>query len=308
MSRPDWYAAPDLVGFSDDLRPMHESGLAYYEQKAHGSADTNSRRQLRAMHALILEGGRAFRAGYCVSPVSRRHGTAAFEAVKLAAAGRDILSQSEYDGAVATASAVRSHAWVADRLATWTGGDWQMRTEVALRWHEQVPLADPPAIWPPPGTPAGGPVPSAPDIETARVECKGIADAVALNRSTREGIVIDCKGVPSLIDRPLFSHLEKLLYHVQAAHYLAGAAHLAPWARWRFLWLCYQTRAPFDARWIELSTDDHEYGADVRLALLRRVIETRATGSRNGRDITITESRLPAWETRDDAKAEEAWL
>lgn len=309
MSRPEWYTAPDLVGFSDDLKPMHESGLAYHDHKARGSADTNSRKQLRAVHALILEGGAAFRAGFCVSPVTRRNGTAAFEAVKVAAAGRDILSQSEFDGAAATASAVRSHPWIADRLDAWRSDGWRMRVEQPLRWHERVELTDPPAVWPPLGTPAGGPVPDPPDIETAVIDGKGIADAVALNRRTGEGIVIDCKGVPTLVDRPLFSHLEKLLYHVQAAHYLAGARALAPWVRWRFLWLCYQTRPPYDARWIELSAGDLQYGTDVRLHLLRRVIETRATGSRLGRNIEITESRLPAWEARDDTTNQEgAWL
>ena len=306
MSRPEWYAEPDLVGFSDDLRPMHESGLAYHDHKARGSTDTNSRKMLRAMHALILEGGPAFRAGYCVSPVSRRNGTAAYEAVKVAAAGRDILSQTEFDSAVATASAVRSHPWVADRLAEWSTGDWSMRVEVPLRWYAPIAMTDPPAVWPPLGTPPGGPVLDPPDIAVEPVEGKGIADAVAINRQARRGLIIDCKGSPTLIDRPLFSHLEKMLYHVQAAHYLAGARALAPWVtEWRYLWLCYQTRPPYDARWVELSADDAEYGDDVRTALLRRVIETRKSGSRHGRDIGITDSRLPAWETRDSMRGEQ---
>lgn len=306
MSRPDWYSDPALVGFSDDLRPMHASPLAYQMQKASGSEDTNSRQMLRAMHCLILEGAAAFRRGYCVSPVSRRNGTAAYEAVKVAAAGRDILSQSEYQQAVDTAAAVRSHSWIADRLRAWSSGDWSMTAEIACRWSTQVQMTDPPAVWPPVGS-TGHVDP--PAIELVDIECKGIQDAVALNRADRAGIVIDCKAVPSLVDRPLFSHIERSLYHVQAVHYLDAVAALAPWVKhWRFLWLCYESSAPHDARWVELSHEDADYGRDVRTRLLRRVIQTRRTGDSAGRSVDIVASRLPAYETRDAAIAAGDWV
>jgi hypothetical protein len=167
-------------------------------------------------------------------------------------------------------------------------------------------MTDPPAVWPPVGS-TGHVDP--PAIELVDIECKGIQDAVALNRADRAGIVIDCKAVPSLVDRPLFSHIERSLYHVQAVHYLDAVAALAPWVKhWRFLWLCYESSAPHDARWVELSHEDADYGRDVRTRLLRRVIQTRRTGDSAGRSVDIVASRLPAYETRDAAIAAGDWV
>jgi len=302
--RPKWYSEPQLVGFTDHLSTMFESPLAYDErgrQRAAGeSSDTASRAKLRCTHALILEGAAAVQRSFVVSDVVRRKGTAPFEAVLAEAAGRAVLNPCEWSAALAQASAVGRHWWIRRQLDEWRGDGWRMVVEQPMRWRETVAMADPPAVL------FDGQ--QAPEIELVEVECKGITDALAVHAGRREGVIIDCKEIPTTVPRPLFAHFERMLYHVQAAQYLAGAAAAVPWVKsWRYLWLGYTGRAPFDALWVELSEDDREYGATVRTDLLRRIVHHRRTGRADGRHTGIVESRLPAWQTRDTADVEEVW-
>lgn len=298
---PDWYTADPLrIGFSEHLSPMHESPLAFAARVARGrdgSARTSSQLTGSATHALLLEGGAAFRSRYVVTDVRRDPRTAAYRQVLEEAAGRQVLSQSEHDKARSIATAVRSHPWVAAFLDAHTGDGWRMVVEQPLRWAEAVHLADRPAVVPVGVDPWQG-------IEQATVECKGIVDALSVNRSARRGIIIDAKEVPTTNLRPLFSHIEKRLYHVQAAHYLAGASTLLPGVTFDYFWLAYEGSAPHDAVVVHLSEDDAAYGADVRRYLLRRIIGARRTGEYPGRHSHVVESSLPAWETRNDETEE----
>lgn len=308
--RPAWYTAElDRIGFTDHLSVMQESPLAYaasQEERARPRTPGERRKALAsqrvgcATHALLLEGGRAFERGYVVTGVQRRDGTAAFEAVKAHAGPREILSQSEYDKALSVGTSVRALPWVAKFIDAHRTDGWQMVVEQPLRWSESVYVQDRPAVVPLGVDPWEG-------IEQATVDCKGIADALAVNMSQKRGVIIDAKEVPTTSLRPLFAHLERRLYHVQAAQYLAGASALLPAVSWDFYWLCYQGKAPHDAVIVRMSEDDREYGARVRTDLLRRIIEHRRTGDTSGRHTEVVESSLPAWETRDSGDVEEEW-
>lgn len=294
---PEWYTAdPQRIGFSEHLSPMHDSPLAFAARVARGrdgSARTSSQRTGSATHALLLEGGAAFRSRYVVTDVRRDARTAAYRQVLDEAAGRQVLSTAEHDTARSIATSVRSHPWVAAFLDAYTTGGWRMVVEQPLKWSESLHLADRPAVVPVGVDPFAG-------IEQATVECKGIVDALSVNRSTGRGIIIDAKQVPTTNLRPLFSHIEKRLYHVQAAHYLAGASTLLPGISFDYYWLAYEGNAPHDAVVVHLSEDDAVYGAAVRLQLLQRIVDARRTGRYPGRHSHVVESSLPAWETRND--------
>lgn len=302
--RPDWYSEPHLIGFTDHLSTMFDSPLAFDErgrQRAAGQdSDTASRARLRCTHALILEGAAAVQRSFVVSDVTRNKKHAAYQAVLADAGDRAVLNPREWSLASTQAAAVVGHWWIRDQLAEWRGDGWRMVCEQPMRWQQTVAMADPPAVL------FDGQV--APDIEQVQLECKGITDALAVHVERRQGVILDCKEIPTTVPRPLFAHLERMLYHVQAAHYLAGAAALLPWVEsWRYLWLGYQGRAPFDALFVELSDEDREYGESVRTDLLRRIVHHRRTGRPDGRHTQIVESRLPAWQTRDTAQIEEVW-
>lgn len=298
MMRPAWYQADPLrIGFTDHLSPMHASPLAFRakgEQRLRGDERRlASRRVGCATHALLLEGGAAFRRGYVVTGVRRDPRTEAYRQVLEAAGRRQVLSQAEHDKACSIATAVRSHAWVRAFLDELTGEGWRMVVEQPLRWSESLHLADRPAV-----VRAG--VDQWEGIEQAQIECKGIVDALAVNRQAGRAAIVDAKEVPTTNLRPLFSHLERRLYHVQAAHYLAGVRALLPGIEVDYYWLAYEGSGLHDTVLIRMSDDDADYGQAVRADLLRRIVQTRRTNEYPGRHTQVVQSSLPAWSTRND--------
>ena len=309
--RPPWYTAEtERISFSRALAPMHESPLSYAAKQAEVRLEALtgedpkklvSQRVGGATHALLLEGAAAFERGYVVTSERRDPRTATYQQVLAHAAGRQVLSEREHEKAVSVATAVRKHEWVADFIREHSTGAWQMVVEQPMRWSERVYVQDRPSVVPAGVDPWAG-------IESVEVECKGITDALCVDVRGKRGVIIDAKEVPTTRLRPLFAHLEKRLYHVQAAHYLAGAAALLPSiGDWAFYWVAYEGSAPHDTVVVRMSTEDAEYGERVRTDLIRRIIEHRRTGRAPGRHTEVVESSLPAWETRDTGDVEKEW-
>lgn len=248
--------------------PLHMRALA----DGIGAEDSYSRQALRAVHALALEGSKAFSAAFSVMPPGMTRRGAAWEALRDEAAqtGRVCLTTPEAALVTARARAVRRHA-------------------VAGRW-----LADPHrlvermAVWT--------------DSETGLL-CKGRPDLVVVDHEARRLVVADLKTWGSTHPAQVATQIARQKVHLQLAHYVDGARYaltgagvdLSAWTVDAVV-IVVEDKAPHDVGVYHLATDGAlVVGEAVRQAALATWAAALESGLYPGRCPDIVEAILPTW-------------
>lgn len=248
--------------------PLHMRAIA----DGIGNEDTYDRQALRAVHALALEGARAFAAAFHILPPGMTRKGNAWEAHKAAAAqtGRVCLTASEAELVTARARAVRRHAvagrWLADRR----------------RLVERM------VVWT--------------DPETGLV-CKGRPDLVVIDWQARRLTVADLKTWGSTHPAQVATQIARQKVHLQLAHYVDGVRHaltgagvdLSAWTVDAVV-MVVEGKAPHDVGVYHLATDGALVaGEAARRAALMTWAAALESGLYPGRCPDIVEAILPTW-------------
>jgi hypothetical protein len=163
--------------------PLH--GLEYLQSG--GGEDTYSRMELRAVHALALEGEAAFRRGYAVWEGARRGQLWTDFETQQIGAGRTVLTSAERARVQARAAALLAHPVAGPLLA-----HADARPEITVTWTDAA----------------------------TGLPCKGRLD---LWVDAEEAIdVIDLKTWPSTDPRIVLRQIVSQQVHLQLAHYRAA--------------------------------------------------------------------------------------
>jgi len=262
----DYRSAPGLNWST--LKAMATSPKHYRWLRDNPRSDSAAFRLGRATHAAILEPER-FEDAWTVYP-GRRAGKAwqAFQEDNL---GREIVSQAEYDQAVAMATAVTRSPALAERLN-------DGRAEVSLYWSEPVDgMAEPVAM-------------------RARLDWLYKAQDGAW-------VVLDVKTARE-IGRTFGTAAARFLYHGQLAHYCAGVAAVLG-GQVRAELLVVETQGPYDCGLLQLDQVALECGRKRRRDLLARLAQCTNDDDWPGQIPTPGWLQLPDWElaTLDDLEA-----
>lgn len=248
----DYLSLPAVNASS--LKRMAQSPLHYRYHADHPTPDTAAMFKGRYIHCAVLEPDE-FPRHWTVWPKTRRgkEWTKFAEAAEVA--GLEVLTQTEYDEALAVRDAVRAHP-------------------VAGRWLESG-VAETPITWV--------------DAETG-LECKARVDWIA----AADGLAVDLKTSKRIDARSFANTTHDLLYHMSAAHYLSGLrAKLG--GEWRFGFIAVESSPPFDVRAGLLADDALYAGEEECRRLLRLVRDCEASGEWPGAYPDASEFDLPGW-------------
>jgi hypothetical protein len=241
--------------------PLH--GLHYLRDG--GGPDTHSRMELRAVHALALEGEAAFRRGYAVWEGHRRgQAWLDFETQQIGA-GRTVLTSAERARVQARAAALLAHP-VAGPLLRHADA----RPEVTVVWTDEVT-----------GLPC-----------KARIDLWVDAEA---------GVIIaDLKTWGSTDPLSVSREIAKQLVHLQLAHYAEAVKALTGVYPTEAAVIVVEDKAPHDVGVFQLTMGG---GLDIGRALWRRTRATWAEATRSGvypgRIPDPYDIILPAWAEED---------
>jgi hypothetical protein len=169
-------------------------------------------------------------------------------------ADKQILTSDEYDDVLACRDAVRGHP-VAWRY---------LRNGFA----EQTITWDDPDVGP----------------------CKARIDFIDTGANT----IVDLKTSRDISDRSFQRTTHDLLYHVQAAHYVAGMRAVTD-EDWSFVFIAVESNPPHDVRVGPLTEDALYAGEQERRRLLIRVRECTASGEWPGAYPSESDFDLPGW-------------
>lgn len=200
-------------------------------------------------------------AEYAIFPGATRRGKA-WDEFEAANHGKTILKGDEYRRCIGVRDAVLRHPLVKQYLAKGVG-------EEVLTWT---------------------------DKETG-LKCKCRLDF----RSTSVGSILDLKGTTSTEARWFSAIAGRKGYHLQGAHYQAGAKANGH-GDLPFHVIAVEVDPPHDVAVYEVSEDDLYFGAQECQTLLRRVAECRASGQWPGRYVGEQLLRLPAWALPEEAQ------
>lgn len=173
------YLAIKAVSASD-LKQIRISPRHYWRMRQLGDQDSDTLREGRACHTAILEPDRFLR-DYVLWDGDRRAGKT-WEAFKVAAGKRTILTQAQYDKALAMRDAARTHPVAGPLLKRLTD------SEVPLQWTH-------------------------PRTGTA---CKGRMDGIG------ERLLLDIKSAHDIRPHAFAAAAYRLGYHLQLAWYSDG--------------------------------------------------------------------------------------
>lgn len=97
------------------------------------------------------------------------------------------------------------------------------------------------------------------------VDCKFRPDKIC----PQAGIVLDIKTMQACSERDFADQVSKFRYHLQSAHYMAGACDAYPERDdWVFVFACVETSEPYRCRAFELPAEVIDLASDKRLSLL----------------------------------------
>ena len=277
----DAYHAHDALG-STDLKHLNRSPAHWRAYRAHPPVSTRLD-EGSAVHALLLGGPEIRIVEY--TPAAKRKGetpapvhaqdwkspNARAAADELRAQGIIPMTVPAYDRAQRTAEAVLAHPDAAELLDLPPAG-----REVSVFWENPTPLLGA----------ADGSDP---------VACKARLDGHHPGRAA-----VDVKTTDDVRLDALARVTARLLYDVQAVHYLTGlieAGAESDWLPWVHIWV--EREAPHAVTVTRLSVDALERGAD----LADRAVDTYARARRDDHwpgpvPTGIAELYLPRWATR----------
>ena len=241
--------------------PLH--GLEYLQSG--GGEDTYSRMELRAVHALALEGEAAFRRGYAVWEGSRRgQAWLDFETQQIGA-GRTIITSAERARAQARAAALLAHP-VAGPM---------------LRHEDAIPEVT--ATW---------------TDKATGLPCKARLD---LWIDAEAGVTIaDLKTWGSTDPLSVSREIARQLVHLQLAHYAEAVEAVTGVKPTEAAVIVVEDKAPHDVGVYLLTMGG---GLDIGRALWRRTMATWAEATRSGvypgRIPEPYDIILPAWAEED---------
>lgn len=250
----DSYRDMDGINIST-LKEIRKSPAHYVYRLANPREDETGLMMGRLNHSLIFEPHKVD-AEYAIFQGKTRRGKAwdAFEAENLAA-GKTILKENEYRSCLGVRDAVLAHPIAKQYLA-------EGEAEQALTWTDH---------------PTG-------------LLCKMRLDF----RSTSHPAILDLKGTTSTDSRIFGTVAARLGYHLQAAHYVAGAKANG-FGELPFVIIAVEVDEPHDVTVYALDEDVMYYAEQERQELLRKVAECRASGKWPGRYQGEQVLRLPAW-------------
>jgi hypothetical protein len=241
--------------------PLH--GLEYLQSG--GGEDTYSRMELRAVHALALEGEAAFRRGYAVWEGSRRgQAWLDFETQQIGA-GRTIITSAERARVQARAAALLAHPVAGPMLR-----HEDARPEVTVVWTDEV----------------------------TGLPCKARLD---LWVDAEIGVTIaDLKTWGSTDPLSVSREIAKQLVHLQLAHYAEAVEAVTGVKPTEAAVIVVEDKAPHDVGVFQLTMGG---GLDIGRALWRRTMATWAEATRSGvypgRIPEPYDIILPAWAEED---------
>jgi len=249
------------VNFST-LKLMARSPAAYRHALLHpedAAGDTASRAVLRLIHAAVLEPQHLSRDFYVIPDDVRRS-----PKITVEAAGRTVIKAADLATARAMAAAVAVHPVAGPML-----------TQVPAA-HRELGLA-----WV--------------DADT-RLRCKGRLDALDLREWG--ATVIDLKTVRSVHPREIARMAANMHWHVQAAHYAAGAreAYSLPDDAVDAVLIVMEQAPPHDVGVYRLAPDGALWAGEVtRRAWLTRLAECARARTWPGACPAEQELELPGW-------------
>lgn len=256
-----------LAHFARSPRHAHSAAL-------HPPAPAPAQELGSAIHAAVLE-PEAFEKRYCVKPegIDRRYtaGKAAWAAFEAEAAGREILSQADWDTARAIRDSIYAEPWAHELLST-AGA-----VELSVRWVD-------------------------PDSQEP---CKARIDRYA---QLFDGYptLIDLKSCVDASRWRFAGDIERYHYGLQAAFYLDGLAAVSPHPR-QWIWLAVEKQRPYaTALWV---ADDEIImaGRAAYRAAIRQHQECERMGYWPGYTETPQVITRPAWARRATAEATSTW-
>ena len=245
---------------ASSLKHMAVSPKHYAHALTHPKPDTPAMAKGRAIHCACLEPDE-FPRRYWVWRGSRT--TADWREFKATVPdGVEVLTGDEYDDVLATRDAVRSHPVAARYLR-------RGEAEKVLEWT---------------------------DKET-RLRCKARLDWVTpLGRSRYARVIVDLKTSRDISEHSFERTTHDLLYHVSAAHYVAGMEATSRARKpYRFVFVAVESSAPHDVRVGEISEDALYAGEQERRRLLELVASCTRSGKWPGRFPKETTFELPGW-------------
>jgi len=248
------YCQLDAVNASS-LKAAAVSPLHYHYGLTHERPDTAAMAKGRAIHCATLEPDE-FPRRYTVWNGARRgKDWLAFEE-GATDAGLEILTLAEYDDVLATRDAVRAHPDAARYLAAG-------HAEQTITWVDR-------------------------DTD---LPCKARIDFITPGAG---GVVVDLKTSRDIGDRSFGKTTHDLLYHMSAAHYIAGMRAITG-EDWRFVFIAVESNPPHDVRVGPLSEDAIYCGEQEAARLLRLVADCTASGEWPGAFPDEDTFDLPAW-------------
>jgi hypothetical protein len=250
----DRYRALDGINIST-LKEIRKSPAHYVYRLANPREDETGLVLGRLNHSLVFEPEKVEK-DYAIFQGKTRRGKLwdAFEAENLAA-GKTILKENEYRSCLGVRDAVLAHPIARQYLAA---GE----AEQALQWIDQ---------------PTG-------------LLCKMRLDF----RSTSVPAIADLKGTTSTEARLFGTVAARMGYHLQAAHYVAGAKANG-YGELPFVIIAVEIDAPHDVTCFALDEDTMYLAEQERQELLRLVAKCRGEGKWPGRYEGEQVLRLPAW-------------
>lgn len=254
------YLDIDAVNASG-LKQAAKSPKHYYHSLTNPTPDSPAMRLGRAVHAAVLEPD-SFPLRYVVWKGARRGKSWDEFVIAAASDALEILTDTEYDTCLAMRDAVRSHPVAAKYLR-------RGEAEKVVEWVD-------------------GPT---------RLRCKARLDFVTpLGRSRYSRTIVDLKTSRDISEHSFERTTHDLLYHVQAAHYVAGMAATSRARKpFRFVFVAVESSAPHDVRVGEISEDALWCGEQERRRLLELVASCTRSGKWPGRYPSETTFDLPSW-------------
>jgi hypothetical protein len=237
--------------------PLH--GLEYLQSG--GGEDTYSRMELRAVHALALEGEAAFRRGYAVWEGARRGQLWTDFETQQIGAGRTVLTSAERARVQARAAALLAHPVAGPLLA-----HADARPEITVTWTDAA----------------------------TGLPCKGRLD---LWVDAEEAIdVIDLKTWPSTDPRIVLRQIVSQQVHLQLAHYRAAVrAVVGDDAPIRCSVMVVEDAAPHDVGVYVLDEALLLLGDEARRAALITWADAVKRGDYPGRAPKLRTIEAPGW-------------
>lgn len=226
----------------------------YAYYRDHDRPDTAAMSRGRAIHTAVLEPDELPRR-YTVWPQPRKGKEWTEFATGAELAGLEVLTQDEYTDALATRDAVRNHPVASGYLR-------KGFAEETVSWTD----------------------------EATGLACKARPDFVCTDAAT----IVDLKTARDIGERVFGRQMHDLLYHVQAAHYVA-ALNAVTALDWDFVFAAVESGQPHDVRCGHISPDALWAGEQERRRLLNLVKECTDSGVWPGAYEEESEFDLPLW-------------